>query len=294
VIAMIGTVAVGVGGVGGWQALTWAAGEARVTGAHLAILRVCRPESRLVNTGRELSLAEVELVDPALARAVAAVRTQLGGHRVSLSFPVGDPGHELVRAAVGADLMVIGASDEAHRHPGDTVNRVVDHTACPVVVVRPVDRGRGGPFAGHVVIGVDGGTGGHVALEFGLAYADRHRLPVAAVHVSAQRHDDFWYDDTTLSTHFVAEPADLELLAKQVEPWHHKFPDVPVKRAVMAGTTADGLLRSGAGARLQVLGNLRRGPVGRLLTGNITRAVVDRARHPVAIAHVEEREGVPR
>lgn len=291
---MISTVAVGAGGAGGWQALNWATGEAAATGAHLAVYRVCRPDFPLANTGKGLSLAQVELADPALARAVAAVRTQLGGHHVSLSFLTGDPGRELTRVAEGADLMVIGAPDEGRRHAGDTVSRVVQHTTCPVVVVRPVQRGQGGPFAGHVVIGVDGGAGGHAALEFGFAYADRHRLPVAAVHVSAHRNDDFWYDDTMLSTHFATVPADLELLAGEVEPWHHKFRDVLVKRAVMAGTTADGLLRSGAGSRLMVLGNLRHGLLGRVLAGNITRAVIDRARHPVAIAHVDEREGALR
>jgi hypothetical protein len=107
---MISTVAVGVGAAGGWQALTWATGEAAATGAHLAIYRVCRPDSPLADIGMDPSSAPVELAAPALARAVAAV------------------------------------------------------------------------------------------------------------HVSAHRDDDFWYDDAMLCTHFLTVPADLELLASEVGP----------------------------------------------------------------------------
>ena len=281
---MIGTVAVGVGGAAGWPALAWAVGEAVTTGARLAVHRVCRPGSPLSALGADRSLARLELVEPALSRAVAAARVQLGGHRVGFSLHTGETGAELVHAAGDADLMVIGASGESRRCVQDTVRRVTEHASCPVVVVRPVDHEGNGPFGGHVVVGVDGDAGGHSALGFAFGYADRHRLPLAAVHVSEQRRDDFWSDASTLST----QPAHLGLLAAEVGLWQRKFPDVRVESAVLAGPVADGLLGAGAGARLLVVGNRRRGPLGRVLTGNVTRSVIDRARCPVAVAHVDD------
>ena len=278
---MYPTIAVGVGGAGGWQALAWAAQEAATTGAHLAIHHVCAPTSLLARSPGNPSTARLELADPALARAVAAVRAQLGGHRVTLRIHTGSPGPVLVDAAAADSLLVIGAGTH-----GGTVRRLVRHAHCPVVVVRPVLRTGSATFAGHVVIGVDGSAAGRAALDFGFGYAHDHRLPVAAAHVSAHGRADYFHDDVTLSTHFAVEPAELDLLAEEVEPWTHKYPQTPVKRAVLAGRTVDGLVRAGAGAILLVVGDKHRGPVSRVATGDVPLSVVDRA--PCAVAVVGE------
>ena len=80
-----------------------------------------------------------------------------------------------------------------------------------------------GAFAGHVVVGVDGTPASRAALEFAFEEATLHRRPLVAVFVTDRRTDDFWYDETILSTHFAAEPAALELLATEVEPWFSLF-----------------------------------------------------------------------
>jgi nucleotide-binding universal stress UspA family protein len=276
------TIAVGVGGAGGWQALAWAAQEAATTRAQLVIHHVCPPTSLLARSAGTPSAARLELADPALARAVAAVRAQLGSARVTLRIHTGSPGPVLIDAAAADDLLVIGSG--AH---GGTVRQVVRHAHRPVVVVRPVLRTGSATFAGHVVIGVDGSAAGRAALEFGFGYAHDHRLPVAAAHVSALGRDDYFHDDVTLSTHFAVEPAELDLLAEEVEPWTHKYPQTPVKRAVLAGRTVEGLVRAGDGAGLLVVGDKHRGSVSRIATGNVPLSVVDRANCPVAVVAEE-------
>jgi nitroreductase len=87
-----------------------------------------------------------------------------------------------------------------------------------------MDRRRGsgrrhGPFAGQVVAGVDGSAGSRAAIEFAFDEASRHRRPLAAVHVTNENREDFWFDDVVLSTHFPSEPAGLDLLAAEIEPW---------------------------------------------------------------------------
>ncbi|HET9518664.1 MAG TPA: universal stress protein [Actinoplanes sp.] len=285
---MTSTLAAGVGGTGGWHALAWAVDEASAAGAQVKVHRVCRAGSALADAAADPSPARIELADPALARAVAAARTQLGGHRVSLSLPTGDPGRELTRAGDGASLLVIGAPAAVRRHAGDIVIHVAEHAHCPVVVVRPAGRDATGPFAGRVVIGVDGHSGGQAAMRFGFGYAARHGLPVACVYVDAHETGPDWYDDSTGVLQEPADPAGRHLLRTQVEPWRQRFPAVPVLLAVLAGPAVDGLLRAGAGSRLLVIGNHRRGPAGRLATGNTTRAVLDRAPQPVAVTHDDD------
>jgi nucleotide-binding universal stress UspA family protein len=146
-----------------------------------------------------------------------------------------------------------------------------------------------GRFAGHVVVGVDGSGPARSALEFGFGYAAQHRRLLAAVNVTAHTDYDVWVDDTLLETHLTAEPAALAMLANEVEPWHHKYPDVMVKRALFAGPPLAGLLRAADGAALLCVGDRGRGPTTRALLGSVSHAAVDRAGCPVAIMHGHER-----
>ncbi|MEV4703022.1 universal stress protein [Actinoplanes sp. NPDC049316] len=286
---MDASIAVGVGGAGGEQALAWAAEEAERAGARLVLLHVCAPGSPLDRAGGDAPAAAVELADPALARAYASMQTRLGGHRVSLRVRAGDPVSLLVEASAGVRLLAIGAGGN-----GRTARRVLRHAHCPVVVIRPqTPPDRTAALAGHIVVGVDGSPASRAALEFGFALADEHHFPLGAVHVSEASHDDYFYDDVTLSTHFAVEPAALDLLAAETEPPAAKHPAVPVRRAVLHGTVAGALIRAGSGARLLVVGDKRRGVVGRVRTGDVPAAVAAGAHCPVAVVPLEQREGEP-
>jgi nucleotide-binding universal stress UspA family protein len=293
VIGVNRVIVVGYGGATGGAAMAWAAEEAAASAARLIICVVCRPTSLLARHAAEPTPAWLELANPALARAVAATRTRLGGHRVTVSVRTGRPGPSLVETARHADLLVIGAGTHPHLGSG-TVGHVARHAACPVLVTGPPATDSGGPFAGHVVVGVDGSAAGRAALAFGFAYADLHQLPLAATHITALRREDYWYDDVTLSTHFATEPADLELLADQLEPWTHSYPHVPVKRAVLAGSVVGGLLRAGAGARLLVVGLVEHGRITRAVTGDHAQMVLDAATGPVVLVPATELAGVLR
>jgi nucleotide-binding universal stress UspA family protein len=221
---MNGTIAVGIGGTGGWQALSWATAQAERTGARLALVHVCVPHS--------------------------------------LSC---EPSLRLVDASTAVRLLVIGDGAGGH-----TVRRVLRHAYCPVVVARPVTPAVRAPFAGHVIVGVDGSAAARAALELAFAYADAHRLPVAAVHVY--------------------ESGDA-LLGSEVAPWSEKFPDVPVRRAVLTGPVTEQLIDSAHGARLLVLGDKRRGVISRARTGDVPMTVATEAPSPVALVPLEQMEG---
>jgi nucleotide-binding universal stress UspA family protein len=275
---MLRRIAVGVGRSGDRAALVWAAEEADRAAARLVIVHVCPPESPLARLSGAPWMPSTGLCEPALAGAVGAARARLGGPRVALQIRTGGPAAALVDASVGVDVLVVGAG-----RTGRTARRVIRGARCPVVVVRREAPAPGAPFAGHVVVGVDGSAAARAACEFAFDYADEHGVPLAAAHVSAHSDDDYFYDESTLSTHFTTEPAVLELLAAEVEPWSLKYPQVIVRRAVLCGTVVDGLVRAAAGARLLVIGDKRRGAVSRARTGDVPFAVVRRADCPTAL-----------
>jgi nucleotide-binding universal stress UspA family protein len=278
------TIVVGLGGSNGWFALAWAIEHAGASGASLVLCHACRADSPLASSAGPPGMALLEIVDPALARAVAQARMRLGGHRVTVRAEPLRPSALLLDAARNADLVVLGPparTDMIGR--GRTVHRVAAHARIPVVVARRSGGRTHGTFAGHVVVGVDGTPASRAALEFAFEEASLHRRPLAAVYVTDRRTDDFWYDETILSTHFAAEPAGLDLLATEIEPWTNKFPGVHVKRGVFAGRPLDGLLRAADTAALLVVGQSGHRTPAQALLGTIADGVIDAADSPVAV-----------
>jgi nucleotide-binding universal stress UspA family protein len=273
---VIRTIAAGAGGAGGWQALDWAAEEAVPETVRLLVVRACPAGSPLARFPDEPPVDRLELADPPFAHAVAAVRRRLGGQRVTVRTPAGAPATALAGASRGADLLVLGAGGA-----GDTVRRVLRHAGCPVVIVHGLPGGRGATFAGHVVVGVDGNAGARRALEFAFGWADAHRLPLAAVHVSTG----------SASAH--VDTAALDRLRHAVEPWVVRYPAVPVQRAVLRGTVVEGLVRAGCGAYLLVIGG-HRSLLARAQGADRPLAIARNADCPVAVVPYEGPEGEPR
>ncbi|GAA3337451.1 universal stress protein [Amorphoplanes nipponensis] len=279
-------IGVGVGGAGGWQALAWAAEEAERSEGRLVLLHVCAPGSPLLRAREAPAHADVELVDPPLSRAYTSTQSRLGGQRVALRIRGGDPATALVDASAGVRLLVIGAGAG-----GRTVRRIIRHAHCPVVVVRPDLPARpDGPLAGHVVIGVDGSAAGRAALEFAVAYAAEHRAPLAAVHVAESEHADHYPDGVTPEA---TAPEALRLLAGETRRWTSRGPAPRIRHAVLHGPVSDALIRAGGGARLLVVGDKRRGAVGRARTGDVPLTVAAGAPCPVTVVPADQQEGVP-
>jgi nucleotide-binding universal stress UspA family protein len=273
-MSMIRTIAVGLGGAGGTTALAWAADEAARCGARLLLLRVSPSCSPLARFTGDPPHERLELVDPRLARIVAAA-CHAGVEERVLRIVVGEPGPALAQAARTADLLVIGSGGR-----GNTVREVVRHARIPVVVARGTPGGRGSTFADHVVVGVDGAAAGRAALDFAFCYADRHDLPVAAAYVAASGPAGF-------------DPAAADRLRAEVAPWSAQHPRTRVRRTVLHDHVADGLLRAGLGAHLLVVGNRHHGAVPRTRTTDVPGAVARTADCPVAVIPINHREGTP-
>ncbi|WP_213456956.1 universal stress protein [Rhizomonospora bruguierae] len=271
-------VAVGWGGAHAGTALAWALAEAARPGNRLLLCHACPPSSPLAAAGTSPPTALLELSDPPLARAVAGARTRLGANRVDLLVRPCSPRSVLLEGAQAADLLILG-------EPGGNGALTRDLTArapCAVLVARPT-RGPAGPFAGRLVVGLDGSAPARAALEFAFEHADAYRCGLAAVHVEPARAVDATADGTP------PDAAGFEPLVEEVAPWTHKYPEVPVAYGLFAGRPLPGLLRATAGARLLLLGDHTRGPVARALLGSVSAGAVRRAPCATAVARDWER-----
>jgi nucleotide-binding universal stress UspA family protein len=273
------TIVVGTSGaVEDGPALGWAIDEAKRTRARLTIAHAC---SHPAGGEGDAQLAG----HPGLANVIAWARLALGDDHVRVTVGTCPAGRMLVDLVDPSSLLVIGPpSRGGWTHWGSATQYAARHAPCPVVIARRVaEPGRGAPFAGHVVVGVDGSPASQAALAFAFGVADRHQLPLAAVYVTGWSAGDVWYDDQLRETHLTTEPEALQLLAREVEPWERAYPRVWVKRAVFcAYRTVDGLLRAADGASLLAVGaddGLRH----QLLLSSISLDAMSQATGPVVL-----------
>ena len=133
-----GAIVVGVDGSDGSRdALRWAAGQARLTGAPLRVVAAWRWPNYVtrIPPGADLQ-AETTGV---LRDLVEPLRTECPGLDISEHVLQGPAGPALLTQAAGAALLVVGAQGRA-AFPGMLVGSVAEycvrHGPCPVVVVR--------------------------------------------------------------------------------------------------------------------------------------------------------------
>ncbi len=268
------------------RTLAWGLREAAAAGCDVTVVRADVPRrfaARGVGTG---GVKALELIDPALARAVVAARLTMGEPRVAVVVDPGPAGEVLLSVATPEDLIAIGPPTRSGWWArASTTYRVATRARCAVVVVHPpaapvAEDGIGHVLRSHVVVGVDGSPAAIQALAFGFSFAAEHRQPLAAVAVTPHTDTDVWFDDQMLETHLSRDLEPAVMLAREVEPWQHKYPGVQVRRAVVAGAPADGLRRSAGGAAVLAVGTAGIGPSP---LGSVSRSLLESAPCPVAI-----------
>ncbi|HVX43851.1 MAG TPA: universal stress protein [Mycobacteriales bacterium] len=265
-------------------ALRWACAEAIAAGARLQVVH-CRTggASDLVH-GNGTSADHHDLIHPAIAAATVA-HPQLVIHG---EVRTDRPAAALVRASTTAAMVVVGSHTRSGIETvllGSTALEVVSRAACPVIVVPPDPPRHPGRFADHVVVGIDGSEESHTALEFGLAEAQLHDRPLAAVFVEHGNSADSYFDRDLLETIVEYAQPGREMLARMVEPLAVRYPQVHVKEALIPGRPLTGLMRVSAGAHLLVVGTRAHHALTGSRTGSTALALARRAECPVAVVH---------
>lgn len=220
------------------------------------------------------------------AEAVARARAAAPDVEVTGLTAADDPRSTLVDLSRDAHLLVLGSRGRGTIRSmllGSVSATVSRLSYAPVVVCRPTDedhRGKG------VLVGADGTEASLGVLEFAFAQASLRGQALTVVHcvwdvVSAV---------AGLRNVRVEDVVDLGpedeahlLLAESVAGFAEKYPDVPVTLRVTHGLVDEVLGGHTAAWDLVVVGRHPLDSVGRLVTGSIATAVVERAHTNVAV-----------
>jgi nucleotide-binding universal stress UspA family protein len=143
---------------------------------------------------------------------------------------------------------------------------------CPVVVVRPGNRG---VVRNGVLVGADGTDRSQATLEFAFRQASLRQLPLTIMHC-------FWDARPGTEEEPVASDAGL-VLAESLAGLGEKFPEVRARTELVRGSADERLVRASQRMDLVVVGAHHGGALTTLLYGSIANAVLEHATCPVAI-----------
>lgn len=283
-----GTIVVGVdGSKSSARALQWAVKQA--VAEHRALT--------LVHSAYAVTPAftDAAIVDVAEARAAldAAGQRVLGEARATVELTGPDlevlevlalahPRDVLLQLSETAAMVVVGSRGRGSVRSlllGSVSVALVRQARCPVVVIRPGNRGT---VRNGIVAGVDASAESAAVLEFAYREAALHDLPLTVL-------DCVW--DIQAGTMGVPSvngaPANLEeerlALAEAVAGMCERYPEVRVTTNVATGVPQEALVRLGGRMDLIVVGAHQRGRISQALFGSVSVTVVEAATCPVAV-----------
>jgi nucleotide-binding universal stress UspA family protein len=172
---------------------------------------------------------------------------------------------------------------------GSTAYVVAETSGVPVVIV-PDEWNASSTQDRPVVLGLDCDTG-NAAIGFAFDLATLTSQTVQATHVLApetvavQAPVGYWPPAPPATPGNERVDEARRVLAEQLAGWSEKYPDVKVRRSVVAGSPVEELLAEGRSARLLVVGCNDEGPRSPAGLGSVARYLMHYATCPVAVVH---------
>lgn len=189
----------------------------------------------------------------------------------------------LVELSKDAQLIVVGCRGQgalARGLLGSVSSGLVHHAHCPVAVIHDEDPLMPNPSQAPVVVGIDGSPASELATSIAFEEASFRGVELIAVHA--------WNDSDVFEVPGVdwsaLQTAGEETLSERLAGWQERYPDVIVRRVVVADKAARQLVQQSESAQLLVVGNRGRGGFTEMLLGSVSAAVVNAARMPVIVA----------
>lgn len=202
---------------------------------------------------------------------------------VTTEMIAGPPVPTLVDESTRAQMVVVGCRGRnalARGLLGSVSIGLVHHAKCPVAIIHDEDPLMPHPSLAPVVVGVDGSPVSERAVEIAFEEASFRGVDLVAVHA---------WSDTGVFEFPGADWSELqssaeETLSERLAGWQERYPDVLVRRVVVADRPAHQLLEQAQSAQLLVLGSHGRGGFAGMVLGSVSTAVINAARMPVLVA----------
>ena len=269
------------------MAIDWAARDAALKGRDLKLVHVLNPpvvmafpEVPMPPGYLEWQEGEGRKILEAAAKAAADAAKDVETTHEMLSGPSIPT---LVEASKGAHMIVVGCRGRgalARGLLGSVSNGLLHHALCPVAVIHDEDPLMPHPSEAAVVVGVDGSPASEKALAIAFEEASLRGVDLLAVHAWSDS-TVFEFPGTDWST---LQAMGEETLGERLAGWQERYPDVLVRRTVVADRPAHQLIEQAESAQLLVVGSHGRGGFAGMLLGSVSTAVVNAARMPVIVA----------
>ncbi|WP_405067588.1 universal stress protein [Kribbella sp. NBC_01510] len=268
----------------GLIALGWAAAYATLRQARLHAVYVLDDQPQLPTSTRPTGPDDgSEVLEDALQEL-----ERIGFTTGSLEVRHGHPAKILLELSERAQALVVG-----RRGMGGFAELVLGSTsqACtalstkvPLVVV-PDTWDPAAPAHRRIVVGVDGSLEGQDALRFGFELADATNAELVGVHAVEIRESypdpSVWTDPSRPTW---ADATD-ELLARKLDDWQAKYPEVVVDHRAVADHPVRVLAHESELADLVVVGGLGHTAFSELRLGSVARGLLHHSHCPVAVIH---------
>jgi len=268
-------------------AVDWAARDAARRGADLKLVHVLVPPAVMAFPEVPMPPGFMEWQDEEGRRFLdSAVKTvEEAGAQVEVSTDMisGPAVPMLADLSCSAQLIVVGSRGRgalARSLLGSISTGLAHHAHCPVAIIHDEDPLMPHPSQAPVVVGVDGSPASEDALAIAFEQASFRGVDLVAVHAYSDT-GVFEFPGADWST---LQTAGEETLSERLAGWQERYPDVPVRRVVVADKPAHQLIEQAESAQLLVVGSHGRGGFAGMLLGSVGTSVVHGARMPVIVA----------
>lgn len=268
-------------------AVDWAARDASLRGVPLKLVHVLTPPVVMAFPEVPMPAGYLDWQEregrAVLDAATETAREAAADLEVSSEMISGPSVPTLVEQSKDAGLLVVGCRGRgalARGLLGSVSTGLVHHAFCPVAVIHDEDPLMPHPSKAPVVVGVDGSPASERALEIAFTEAALRGVDLLAVHA--------WSDDSVFefpgTDWQTLQEMGEETLSERLAGWQERYPDVLVRRLVVADRPAHQLLEQSASAQLLVVGSHGRGGFAGMLLGSVGTTVVHGAKMPVIVA----------